>query len=443
MTVWLSKGEQVEGMSTSPNRLGILVGGGPAPGINGVIGAATIEANNSGLEVVGIYDGFEYLMRGRTDAVRILAIADVSRVHSQGGSILRTSRANPTRVAEDLARTVGALQELEVTSLVTIGGDDTAFSAFEVAKAAKGTLRVAHAPKTIDNDLPLPGGMPTFGFETARHVGTQVVLNLMEDSRTTGRWFFVSVMGRSAGHLALGIGKAAGATLTMIPEEFLGRVTLDDVCGVLEGAILKRRVMGRGDGLVVIAEGIGAKLDPEELASVPGVEVEYDEHGHIRLGEIPLATILRKEVQRRFAQRDDKVSIVDVAVGYGLRCAAPIPFDIDYTRTLGYDAVRFLLSESGDPSAEGLRFGGMVCLESGRLRVLPFEELRDSETGRTKVRLVDTQAEHYKVAREYMIRLKAEDFEDQYMRGKLAQAAGTTPEEFRHRFALPLGLSGR
>ena len=237
----------------------------------------------------------------------------------------------------------------------------------------------------------------------------------------------------------LGIGKAAGATLTLIPEEFPDRVTLDQACGVLEGAILKRKVMGRGDGLVVIAEGIGAKLDPEELAAVPGVDVEYDEHGHIRLGEIPLATILRKEVQRRFAQRDDKVSIVDVVVGYELRCAAPIPFDIDYTRTLGYGAVRFLLSE---PEDELLRFGGMVCLESGRLRVIPFEELRDPETGRTRVRLVDIQAEHYKVAREYMIRLEAEDFEDEDMRRKLAEAAGTTPEEFGKRFGASLGLSG-
>ena len=151
-----------------------------------------------------------------------------------------------------------------------------------------GAVRVAHAPKTIDNDLPLPGGMPTFGFETARHVGTQSVLNLMEDSRTTNRWFFVVVMGRKAGHLALGIGKAAGATLTIIPEEFPGeRIRLDDVCSVLEGAILKRRVMGRNYGLAVIAEGIAEKLDPEELASIPGVAVVFDEHGHIRLGEVP------------------------------------------------------------------------------------------------------------------------------------------------------------
>ena len=425
-------------MRTGKTRLGILVGGGPAPGINGTISSAAIEAINSGLEVIGIYDGFEHLMDGRRDAVRPLAISDVSRIHSLGGSVLRTSRANPTRRPEDLRRVVEALQELGITHMVTIGGDDTAFSAYEVAKVAKGAFRVAHAPKTIDNDLPLPGGMPTFGFETARHLGTELVLNLMEDSRTANRWFFVLVMGRKAGHLALGIGKAAGATLTLIPEEFpKERTSLDEACRVLEGAILKRRVMGRNDGLAVIAEGIGTKLDPEELAKIPGVEVEYDEHGNLRLGEIPLATILKREVQRLFGELGERISIVDVTLGYELRCAPPIPFDIDYTRTLGYGAVRFLLTE---PEDELLRYGGMVCLESGHLRVLPFEELRNPDTGRTRVRLVDIQSEHYRVARGYMIRLERHDLEDPEMQGKLAEAAKITPDAFRRRFASTAGL---
>ena len=380
-----------------PERLGILVGGGPAPGINSVIGAVTIEAINSGLEVIGIYDGFEHLMKGRTDMVRQLTIPDVSRIHFDGGSILRTSRANPTRTPEDLQNTVKALKELGIRYLVTIGGDDTAFSASEVVKAAGGTIRVAHVPKTIDNDLPLPGGMPTFGFETARHVGTELVRNLMEDSRTTNRWYFVVAMGRKAGHLALGIGKAAGATVTVIGEEFpKGKITLAEVCDVLEGAILKRRVLGRKDGVAVIAEGIGEKIDPEELAKIPGVEVERDPHGHIRLGEIPLATILKREIQSRFKERGEKMTIVDVTLGYELRCAPPIPFDIDYTRTLGYGAVKFLLSE---PKDDRLKEGGMVCLVGGRLEILPFDELRDPVTGRTKVRLVDINSEHYKVAR--------------------------------------------
>ncbi|MCX7642612.1 MAG: diphosphate--fructose-6-phosphate 1-phosphotransferase [Armatimonadetes bacterium] len=421
-----------------PKRLGILVGGGPAPGINSVISAVTIEAINSGLEVIGIYDGFEHLMKGRTDMVRQLAISDVSRIHFDGGSILRTSRANPTRKEEDLSNTVKALQELGIHYLVTIGGDDTAFSASEVVKAAGGSIRVAHVPKTIDNDLPLPGGMPTFGFETARHVGTELVRNLMEDSRTTNRWYFVVAMGRKAGHLALGIGKAAGATITVIGEEFpKERITLDEVCDVLEGAILKRRVLGRKDGVAVIAEGIGEKLDPEELAKIPGVEVERDPHGHIRLGEIPLATILKREIQRRFKERGERMTIVDVTLGYELRCAPPIPFDIDYTRTLGYGAVKFLLSE---PKDDKVKQGGMVCLVGGRLEILPFDELRDPVTGRTKVRLVDINSEHYRVAREYMIRLEREDLENPEMLAKLAEAAKMTPEEFKKKFAHVVGL---
>ena len=423
-------------------RLGILVGGGPAPGINSVIGSAVIEAVNSGLEVIGIYDGHEHLMKGRTDMIRSLTIPDVSRIHFQGGSILRTSRANPTRVPDDLDRTVKALQELGITHLVTIGGDDTAFAAFEVAKSAGMAFRVAHAPKTIDNDLPLPGGMPTFGFETARHVGTELVLNLMEDSRTTNRWFFVVVMGRNAGHLALGIGKASGATITIIPEEFPKEpISLERVGTILEGSILKRRVMGRNRGVAIIAEGVGAKLDPKDLANTPGVEVDYDEYGHIRLGEIPLATILKREVQRSFAKRGESLSIADVTLGYELRCAVPIPYDIDYTRTLGHGAVRFLLSEQ--PDDDLLKYGGMVCLERGHVRVLPFDGLRDPATGRTKVRLVDVRSEHYQVAQGYMIRLRHQDLEDPDTRGKLTEASGLTPDELQKRFAASLSVPFR
>ncbi len=426
-------------MSKGNKRLGILVGGGPAPGINSTISAATIGAVNAGLEVIGIHDGFEHLMAGQRDAAHSLAISDVSRIHFQGGSVLRTSRANPTRNPEDMQRTVGTLRELGITYLVTIGGDDTAFAAREVARAAEGSIRVAHVPKTIDNDLPLPGGMPTFGFETARHVGTEMVRNLMEDSRTTNRWSFVVVMGRKAGHLALGIGKAAGATVTVIPEEFRQeRVSLDEVCLILQGSILKRRAMGRWDGLAVIAEGVGERLDPAELARIPGIEVEYDPYGHPRLSEIPLATILRREVQRRFAARGEKLSIVDVTLGYSLRCAPPIPFDIDYTRTLGCGAIRFLLS---DPEDDRLRHGGLVCLEGGHLHVLPFEELSDPATGRTRVRTVDIDSEHYDVARQYMIRLEPGDLKDASMRAKLAEAAKTTPEEFQRTFAPIVGLT--
>ena len=427
-------------MNNGSHRLGILVGGGPAPGINSVISAVTIEAQNSNLEVIGIYDGFAGLIEGNTNDVCRLTIPDVSNIHFQGGSILRTSRANPTRSKEHLQSVVHGLKQLGINYLVTIGGDDTAFSASEVSRVASGAIRVAHFPKTIDNDLPLPANMPTFGYETARHVGTGLVLNLMEDSRTTNRWYFVVAMGRSAGHLALGMGKAAGATLTIIPEEFLSdRITVGQVCDVLEGAILKRRVMGRERGLAIIAEGIAEMLDPQELADLPGVVVNYDQHGHIRLDEIPLDTILKREIQNRFKERGEALGIVERTIGYELRSASPIPFDVDYTRTLGHGAVRVLLSASADDTGAD---DGLVCLEDGQVKVVPFEELRDPITQRTRVRRVDIHSESYHVARDYMIRLEKGDLADPDMKRRLAMAAKMKPDEFERRFAPVVGFLG-
>ncbi|MDR5709058.1 MAG: diphosphate--fructose-6-phosphate 1-phosphotransferase [Armatimonadota bacterium] len=420
-------------MESRGKDLGILVGGGPAPGINGIIGAVTIEARNRGLRVWGIYDGWQWLIREDARAlrergyVRELQIAEVSRIHFDGGSLLRTSRANPTRREEDLDRVVSNLRELGIGYLVTVGGDDTAFAAARVCERARGTIRFAHVPKTIDNDLPLPGGAPTFGFNTAKQVGFELVRNLMEDSRTTNRWFFVSVMGRSAGHLALGIGKAAGATLTLIPEEFPERTSLALVADALEAAMLKRRVMGREDGVAIVAEGILERVPEEELAAQEGVRIVRDPYGHIRLAELDLAYILKSMVERRFAARGEQVTIVHKSIGYELRCAPPIASDSEYVRDLGYGAVRYLLEEAGSQ-------GAMVCMEAGQLRYVDFTELLDPQTGRTRVRRVDLRSTAYRVARKYMIRLEPEDLADPQMLRQLSAAAGMAPQAFRARY---------
>jgi 6-phosphofructokinase len=417
----------------SSGTLGILVGGGPAPGINSVISSATIEARNSGMRVLGIEGGFQHLIEGSAAHARELGIEDVSRLHAQGGSVLGTSRANPTKSTESLDTVVQTLRGLGITHLLTIGGDDTAFSAASVAQHAGGAFRVAHVPKTIDNDLPMPSGMPTFGYETARHVGTELALTIMEESRTINRWFIVVVMGRKAGHLALGVGKAAGATLTVIPEEFpAGKITMDDVARVIEGSILKRRLTGQHYGVAVVAEGVGERIDPEELKRGSGIDLSYDPHGHIALADIPLASMIKQRVIRRFADRGEKMQLTEVTLGYELRCAPPLPFDIDYTRTLGWGAVRYLIDKPWDPRLEG---GGFVTLDGVNLRTLPFADLRDPETGRTRVRVVDLGSEHYRVAREYMIRLEAEDFDDASKVAALAEQAGMTPEAFREEFS--------
>ncbi len=155
-------------------------------------------------------------------------------IHIKGGSILGTARTNPTKSEEQMKNIFTVFEKLGITALVSIGGDDTAFSASYVAKYSKGKIKVAHVPKTIDNDLPLPGTAPTFGYETARHYGVQIVRNLMEDARTTSRWYIIISMGRAAGHLALGIAKASAATLSIILEEFRGRpVTVDEICDII------------------------------------------------------------------------------------------------------------------------------------------------------------------------------------------------------------------
>ena len=426
-----------ESNQSEGNRVGILVGGGPAPGINGTIGAVMLEAGNRGCEVVGIYEGFAHLMAGRTDRVKILQREDVSRIHFQGGSILATSRANPTKNQEHLKNVVEALKSLGIRYLVTIGGDDTMYAASQVAAASAGQIRVCHVPKTIDNDLPLPGEAPTFGFETARQLGFEIVRNLMEDSRTTGRWYFVVVMGRTAGHLALGIGKAAGATLSVIPEEFPGPAHLETIGDILEGAIVKRQVLWeRNDGVALIAEGLLERMPVEELTAIEGVQIQHDNYGHLRLAELDLAYILKNLVERRFAARGESFTIVHKTVGYELRCAPPIAFDCEYVKTLGYGAVEFLLNPNPITAAIN---GALVCIVNGELQYLKFTDLLDPKTKKTSVRAVDLTKPSYKVAREYMIRLEREDFEKPELLEKMARAASAKDKflsaaEFKRKF---------
>ncbi|HET9796041.1 MAG TPA: diphosphate--fructose-6-phosphate 1-phosphotransferase [Thermoanaerobaculia bacterium] len=405
-------------------RLGILVGGGPAPGINSVISSATIRAALQGVEVVGIRNGFEGIMRGNVDDARPLTIGEISRIHFRGGSHLGISRANPSRDPALLETAVGSLQRLGITRLVTIGGDDTAFSAMKLEEKAGGRLRVVHVPKTIDNDLDLPPHVDTFGFQTARHYGAEIVESLMVDARTTAHWYFVVAMGRKAGHLALGIGKAAGATLTLIPEEFTaGPPTFGEVVDTLVGSIVKRLSHGRRDGVAVIAEGLVLSLAPGEIAALH--DVERDAHGNVRIAEINFGEIVKHAVGERLKELGLAATIVAKNLGYELRCVDPIPFDLEYTRDLGYCAAKFVL-EGGTAA--------MVSMQNGRFVPVPFSQLLDPATGRAKVRMVDVRSTGYGIARRYMIRLRRDDFEKPDEIARLAAAAKLPVAEFRRRF---------
>ncbi|MEX0772870.1 MAG: diphosphate--fructose-6-phosphate 1-phosphotransferase [Balneolales bacterium] len=411
-------------MSTT-KKMAILVAGGPAPGINSVIGSVTIRAALEGVEVIGLRDGFKWIMQGDIEHTQELNIDNVSRIHFRGGSFLGIARDNPTKDKKHLENVISSLLRLNVDKLITIGGDDTAFSAMTLEKLAAGRIRVVHVPKTIDNDLDLPHGIPTFGYQTARHIGVEIVKNLMVDANTTSRWYFAVAMGRKAGHLALGIGKAAGASMTLISEEFKGEyISIQNMVDVLVGSIIKRLSYGRQDGVAVLAEGLVERIDPEELASI--AEVELDEHDNLRIAEVDFGRIIKQEVQKRLIELGIKTTIVAKDIGYEVRCADPIPFDMEYTRDLGHSAAQFML-DGGNAA--------MVSIQEGNFVPMYFKDILDPKTKKTKVRMVDVRSEYFKIARRYMLRLKRSDFEDNEELSKYAATAGLSVDEFRNRFS--------
>ncbi|HEX8070698.1 MAG TPA: 6-phosphofructokinase [Pyrinomonadaceae bacterium] len=408
----------------TPKRVGILVGGGPAPGTNGVISAVVIEAIKSGCTPIGLHDGFEWLAQRYTDEQHEMTIPEVARIHLRGGVVLGAARTDIASDPQRLANAVAALRKLNIEALVTVGGDDLVSSSAAVERESRGAIRVVQVPKSIDNDLWLPLPVATLGFETARHVGVELVKRLMEDAKTTGRWYLGVTMGRPTGHLTLGIGKAAGATCTIIPEEFRRRhIPLADIADIVEGTIIKRRAMGRTHGVVLLAEALVEHFDPQEVAELQ--DVDRDEQGNIRVTEIDLGRKVKNEVQVRLERRGLKVTMVDKTIGYELRCAPPIPYDAEYARDLGYAAFKYL-TQGGT--------GAMITTQGGEFRPVPFAEVIDPATGRGRQRFVDVDTESYRVARDYMVRIGPHDFADEAWVAQLAAAAGLEPAEFRARF---------
>jgi ATP-dependent phosphofructokinase / diphosphate-dependent phosphofructokinase len=406
-------------------KLGILVGGGPAPGVNSAIAAVALEAIHRGCRPIGFHDGFEWLAQRYTDEQHELTLDEVSRVHLDGGCLLGTSRTDITRDRQNLDNSIAALKKLEIEVLVTVGGDDLIASSMAIEEKSNGEIKVVQIPKSIDNDLPLPAPLTTLGYETARHVGVGIVKSLMEDARTTGRWYIGVTMGRPTGHLTLGIGVAASATCTIIPEEFTqDHICLADICDIVEGSIIKRRAMGKDYGMVLLSEALSEHFSPEEVTELQ--DVDRDAQGNIRVAEIDLGRKVKSEVQARLLERGIKITVVDKTIGYELRCAPPIPYDAEHARDLGYAAVNFLQAGGS---------GAMITIQDGEFTPVPFGAVIDRQTGRGRLRPVDVATESYQVAFDYMIRLKPRDFNDRVWVENLAGAAGLSVADFKERFS--------
>ena len=314
----------------------ILCGGGPAPGMNTVVFSLAKTFLSKGFRVIGLHGGYSGLF-SKNPEIEDLDFRLSDYFFNRGGSYLRMSRFKPT--AEDFEKNfnLALFKDNNIKLLVTVGGDDTASTANRIAKfleAKNYPIHNIHVPKTIDNDLPLPGNAPTFGFNSARNESGRLARTVYEDARTSGNWLIISAMGRSAGHLALGIGEAVHAPMTIIPEMFNNtKITLDKIIKLTLSSIIARKVMGVGYGVVIIAEGVFHDLDPEEMKAA-GVNVTYDEHGHPELGKVSKAVLFNDILVKEFDCLGLKVKTRPTEIGYDIRCQDPIAYDLGYCTEL-------------------------------------------------------------------------------------------------------------
>ena len=182
------------------------------------------------------------------------------------------------------------------------------------------------------------------------------------------------------------------------------------------------------DGVAMIAEGIAERLDPQKLDAFDSLS--RDAYGHVRLADVPIGIVLRDSVRARLGELGlGDTTVVTKDIGYELRCAKPVPFDAEYTRTLGYGAVRYLLQGGS---------GALIALSGGRVKPVTLEELIDPGTGRIRIRMVDVTTESYEVARKYMIRLEESDLIEPRL-SRLSVQTSLTAEEFAERFGPTVG----
>jgi len=379
----------------------ILCAGGPAPGINTVVATITKRFLADDYRVLGLQHGYSTIFKEQTNYVEMTyEIAD--RIYDRGGSYLKMSRYKPKKEEfNDIF-----FKKENVVLLVTIGGDDTASTAnrisiFLAEKNMK--LQNIHVPKTIDNDLPLPKGISTFGYQTAKDEGSRLAKTVFEDARTNDTWFIVSAMGREAGHLALGIGNACHYPMIIIPEMFYKtKATFDRIIKLIVSSMIKRKMMGMFFGGVIISEGVFHFIDDEEIKST-GINFSYDDHGHPELGLLSKAHIINELLEKKLKELKLKVKCRPVEIGYEIRCVAPIAYDLRYCTNLGY-AVKELF-DRGESQCIA------IATPTGEYQALKMKDISNAD-GIIVPRLVDMESEEIKTTMKSLEALTEKDVEE-------------------------------
>ena len=379
----------------------VLCGGGPAPGINTVVASAAKKFLSDGYRVIGLNYGYKTVFTDSPDIVELdFDLAD--RIFSQGGSYLKMSRHKP----KDNEFSKKFFEDNNVKLLITIGGDDTASTANRLTKYLKQNnidIQNIHVPKTIDNDLPLPYNLPTFGYQTAKNEGVRIASTVYEDGRTSGNWFVVCSMGREAGHLAFGIGAGAHYPMIIVPEMFgKAKITFDKMVRMMISAVVKRKIAGVDYGAVIISEGVFHFMSDEEIIGT-GINFTYDDHGHPELGKVSKAHIFNTLFQNELNRLGIKVKSRPVEIGYEVRCVDPISFDLDYCTTLGYG-----VKELFDRKESGCI---VIAAPDGKIEPLYLKDIAGSD-GKIRPRLLDTENDSYKLIFDSMHSVNENDLEE-------------------------------
>jgi 6-phosphofructokinase 1 len=418
---WPSKNKPQYPNTIMKEAIAILTGGGPAPGMNTVVGSVAKTFLHHGYRVIGLHEGYTGLFIPDPRTVDIdYPMAD--GIFNQGGSFLQMSRFKPKDSDFENNFNLRFFTENNVKLLVTVGGDDTASTANRIAKFLESKqypIANIHVPKTIDNDLPLPKGTPTFGYESAKDKGAVIGRAVYVDARTSGNWFVLAAMGRSAGHLAFGIGEACHYPMIVIPEMFdKTEITVEKIVNMVISSIIKRKIMGMDYGAAVISEGVFHALSDEEIRK-SGIHFTYDDHGHPELGKVSKAHIFNEMIEKRLKELGIKVKSRPVELGYEIRCQTPIAYDLTYCSELGIGVYK-LFSEG--------KTGCMVYVDSeGNISPLYLKDLQDPATGKIPPRLVDITSDKFKSVIENILNaITPADYE-------AAKKYVANPEEFDFR----------
>jgi len=320
--------------------VGILTGGGDCPGLNAVIrGVVRKGINYYGYSMWGVKRGWAGLMESDIEPLNLGSVSGILHI---GGTILATSRTNPGKSAEGIAKVTENMKKSGLDALVAIGGEDTLGVANKLAKAG---VPVVGVPKTIDNDLSATDY--TFGFDTAVSIVTEAIDRLHTTAESHHRAMVVEVMGRHAGWIALYGGLAGGADVILIPEY---PFDIEDVCNLIQ----QRKSRGKTFSIIVVAEG----ALPKNAQDFVTKDTELDAFGHVKLGGIGDA--LAKQIEKRTGI-ESRVTVL----GHIQRGGTPTANDRVLATRFGVAAI--------DLVKEG-KFGMMVALQGNKIVAVPIEE---------------------------------------------------------------------